>query len=135
MITQPKVGKMRFSDRARDKAEMKAKKGQKSPKKPKKVKHDNAKPAPLTTTESVTRQMESAPLGLNGVTAAKQKKKKAAPVNTGEKTRLSDRKKAEQKRRATTWERLRRLAPAALAVPLLLPVLRLLLLPISRSRG
>ncbi len=100
LITQPKVGKMRFSDRARDKAEMKAKKGQKSPKKPKKVKHDNAKPAPLTTTESVTRQMESAPLGLNGVTAAKQKKKKAAPINTGEKTRLSDRKKAEQKKKS-----------------------------------
>ncbi len=95
LITQPKVGKTRFSDQARTKSE---KHHKHAAKKAKKVKHDNAKPVPLTTTEAATRQMESAPLGLNGATAAKQKKKKAAPVNNGHKTRLSDEKKAESKK-------------------------------------
>lgn len=98
LITQPKVGKTRFSDEARNKSEMEARKNQKHPAKKKKVKHDNAKAAPLTTTETASRQMESAPLGLNGATAAKQKKKKTAPVNNGQKTRLSDEKKKEPKK-------------------------------------
>ena len=96
LITQPKLGKTRFSDEARNKSEMEARKHQKKPSK-KKVKHDNAKAAPLSTTETATRQVESAPLGLNGATAAKQKKKKPASVNNGHKTRLSDEKKTEKK--------------------------------------
>lgn len=98
LITQPKVGKTRFSDEARNKSEMEARKNHKRPVKKKKVKHDNAKAVPLTTTETAARQMESAPLGLNGATAAKQKKKKTAPVNNGQKTRLSDEKKKESKK-------------------------------------
>jgi peptidyl-prolyl cis-trans isomerase SurA len=98
LITQPKLGKTRFSDEARNKSEMDARKHEKKPAKAKKVKHDNAKAAPLTTTETATRQMESAPLGLNGATAAKQKKKKPVPVNNGQKTRLSDEKKKEPKK-------------------------------------
>jgi peptidyl-prolyl cis-trans isomerase SurA len=94
LITQPKVGKTRFSDEARTKSETHHKRSAKA----KKVKHDNAKPAPLTNPETATRQMESAPLGLNGATAAKQKKKKPATVNTGQKTRLSDEKKNEPKK-------------------------------------
>ncbi len=98
LITQPKVGKTRFSDEARNKSEMAARKNRKGSPKAKKVKHDNAKPAPLTTTEAATRQVQSAPLGLNGATAEKKKKKKKVPVNPGEKTRLSDQKKTEQKK-------------------------------------
>ncbi len=97
LINQPKVGKTRFSDQARDKSEKQHKKSAKA----KKVKHDNAKPTPLTTTETATRQMESAPLGLNGATAAKPKKKKAATVNNGQKTRLSDQKKTESKKKSS----------------------------------
>jgi len=96
LITQPKVGKTRLSDEARIKGEKRHKHAVK--KKTKKVKHDNAKAVPLTTTESATRQIESAPLGLNGATAAKQKKKKAAAVSNGHKTRLSDEKKTEPKK-------------------------------------
>jgi len=98
LITQPKLGKTRFSDEARNKSEMEARKHHKKPAKKKKVKHDNAKAVPLSTTETATRQMESAPLGLNGSTATKQKKKKPAPVNNGHKTRLSDEKKTEKKK-------------------------------------
>jgi peptidyl-prolyl cis-trans isomerase SurA len=98
LITQPKVGKTRFSDEARANSEKHSKHGAK---KTKKVKHDNAKPAPLTTTETATRQMESAPLGLNGATAAKKKKKKAAPANNGHKTRLSDEKKNKEETPST----------------------------------
>jgi peptidyl-prolyl cis-trans isomerase SurA len=98
LITQPKVGKTRFSDEARNKSEMEARKNHKKSAKTKKAKHDNAKPAPLPATETAARQMQSAPLGLNGATAAKQKKKKPAPVNNGQKTRLSDEKKNEPKK-------------------------------------
>lgn len=98
LITQPKVGKTRFSDEARVKSENHHKHGAK---KAKKVKHDNAKPVPLTTTETATRQMQSAPLGLNGATAAKKKKKKAAPVSNGHKTRLSDEKKTKEQTPST----------------------------------
>lgn len=98
LITQPKAGKTRFSDEARNKSETGARNHDKKPAKKKKVKHDNAKAVPLSTTETATRQVESAPLGLNGATAAKQKKKKAEPVNNGHKTRLSDEKKTESKK-------------------------------------
>ena len=98
LITQPKVGKTRFSDEARDKSELEARKHHKHSAKKKKVKHDNAKAAPLSTTETATRQVESAPLGLNGATAAKQKNKKPATVNNGQKTRFSDEKKKEPKK-------------------------------------
>ncbi len=97
LITQPKVGKTRFSDQARDKSEKQHKKSAKA----KKSKHDNAKPAPLTTNETATRQMESAPLGLNGSTASKTKKKKPAAENNGQKTRLSDQKKTESKKNSS----------------------------------
>ncbi len=101
LITQPKVGKTRFSDQARNKSEMASRKHPKTSRKTKKVKHDNAKPTSLTPTETATRQVQSAPLGLNGATAAKKKKKKkTAPVNTGEKTRLSDQKKNERKKKS-----------------------------------
>ncbi|HET9101442.1 MAG TPA: peptidylprolyl isomerase [Acidobacteriaceae bacterium] len=98
LITQPKVGKTRFSDEARVKSE---KHHKHAAKKTKKVKRDNAKPVPLTTTETATRQMESAPLGLNGATAAGKKKKKAAPVANGHKTRLSDEKKTKEQTSST----------------------------------
>lgn len=98
LITQPKVGKTRFSDEARIKSE---KHHKHSAKKSKRAKHDNAKPVPLTTTERATRQMESAPLGLNGATAAKKKKKKA-DVSNGHKTRLSDEKKKKEQTPSTS---------------------------------
>ncbi|MGH9617552.1 MAG: peptidylprolyl isomerase, partial [Acidobacteriaceae bacterium] len=94
LITQPKVRKTRFSDEARKKSA--EKKRRKRAPRVKKVKYDNARPAPLTIAEAQTRQMESAPLGLNGATAAKKKKKKVH-VRTGKKTRLSDQKKNENK--------------------------------------
>ncbi len=101
LITQPKVGKTRFSDEARNKSERAARKHHKTPRKPKKVKHDNAKPTVLTPAETATRQVQSAPLGLNGDTAAKKKKKKKVQVHNCEKTRLSDEKKSEPKKKST----------------------------------
>lgn len=100
LITQPKVGKTRFSDEARNKSERTARKHQKTSPKHEKVKRDNAKPTALAPTETAARQIQSAPLGLNGATAAKKKKKKKVQVHTGEKTRLSSQKKSEQKKKS-----------------------------------
>lgn len=99
-ITQPVEQKRRFSDEARNKADMEARKNarknHKKFKKVKKVKVDNAKASPLTPTEKQAQQVQSAPLGLNGATATKKKKKKIK-VKGGEKTRMSDQKKSDQK--------------------------------------
>lgn len=74
--------KTRFSNRARVPKEKKAK----APKR------NAMSPEPADAAELADRQTQSAPLGLNGDTAAKKKKKQ---TTTGEKTRLSDRKKDE----------------------------------------
>lgn len=84
---QVKREKTRFSAQA---AKHKNKKGKKA------NKVDEFTPPPPTTEESATRQVQSAPLGLNGDTAKKKKVKKKF---TGEKTRYSDeakKKKEEQ---------------------------------------
>jgi peptidyl-prolyl cis-trans isomerase SurA len=93
-ITQPKQQKRRFSDEARNKSE--AKKAGKHQPKVKNVKQDNAKPTALTPTETANQKVESAPLGLAGDTTHKKKKK--VVVKNGEKTRLSDQKKAAEKK-------------------------------------
>ncbi len=103
-ITQPVQQKRRFSDEARNKAQMEArknarknaKKNHKKIKKAKKLKKDNAKATPLTPAEQAAQKVQSAPLGLEGATATKKKKKKVR-VKNGEKTRLSDQKKSSQK--------------------------------------
>lgn len=95
-ITAPAKTKTRFSDKARDQAELAPKtKHHKGVKKPKKVKVDNALATPLTTTEAANQNVQYAPLGLNGATADKKKKKKVK-VKGAEKTRLSNQKKGEQ---------------------------------------
>ncbi len=95
-ITAPKQQKTRFSDVARNKADMDARKNEKHKKKGlkkiKKVKQDNAKASPLSATEQANKQVQSAPLGLDGSTATKKKAKKVK-VKGGEKTRMSDTKK------------------------------------------
>lgn len=95
-ITAPKQQKTRFSDVARNKADMDARKNEKHKKKGlkkvKKVKQDNAKASPLSATEQANQQVQSAPLGLDGSTATKKKAKKVK-VKGGEKTRMSDTKK------------------------------------------
>lgn len=101
-ITQPKQEKRRFSDEARNKQAYEANKNKnhkrKTPK-VKKVKVDNARPTPLSSTESQNQQVQSAPLGLNGDTVHKKKKKRVR-VKNGEKTRMSDQKK-DQKQKST----------------------------------
>ncbi|MGC1783854.1 MAG: peptidylprolyl isomerase [Acidobacteriaceae bacterium] len=99
-INKPKQEKRRFSDEARDKLAMEARKNHthKTPK-VKKVKVDNARPSPLSGAESQNQQVQSAPLGLNGDTVHKKKKKKVR-VKNGEKTRMSDQKK-DQKQKGT----------------------------------
>jgi peptidyl-prolyl cis-trans isomerase SurA len=98
-ITQPAKVKTRFSDEARDKAEMASRarhrKGAKV-KKVKKVKVDNALATPLSTAEAANQNVQYAPLGLNGATADKKKKVKKKKLKGAEKTRLSDQKKGEQ---------------------------------------
>ena len=99
-ITTSRVEKRRFSDEARNKAELAAKKSQKkktkgqkkAQKQAKKVKKNNTTPTPLSPTEVANQKVQSAPLGLEGATADKKKKKKKVAVN-GQKTRLSDEKK------------------------------------------
>lgn len=90
-ITQPKQEKRRFSDEAvHNKERAAAKKQHKA--KVKKVKQDTAKPTALTPAEVENRNVQSAPLGLEGDTAHKKKKHKVK-VKNGEKTRFSDEKK------------------------------------------
>jgi peptidyl-prolyl cis-trans isomerase SurA len=99
-ISQPKQEKRRFSDEARNKQAYEASKNhkQRTPK-VKKVKVDNARPTSLSSTESQNQQVQSAPLGLNGDTVHKKKKKKIRAKN-GEKIRMSDQKK-DQKQKGT----------------------------------
>ena len=80
----PKEKKKRFSDRARE------------PKQPKgktvvEQQRDKMTPEAPDAAEVADRQTQSAPLGLGGDTATKKKKKETS--TTGEKTRMSDRKK------------------------------------------
>lgn len=83
----PKEKKTRFSDRARE------------PKQPKgktvtDQQRDKMTPEAPDSGEVADRQTQSAPLGLAGDTATKKKKK--ATSTTGEKTRMSERKKPEE---------------------------------------
>ena len=105
MITQPKVGKWRLSDEARNKAKIKARRKHKKGPNVKRVKRDNAKPTSLTPEEAANARVQNAALGLNGSTATKKKKaKKKIRVRNGEKVRLSDEKKKEEqdKRKGTS---------------------------------
>ncbi len=78
--------KTRFSDRAREERKKKA-----APQ------HGDANaPAPPTAGEVADQETQSAPLGLNGNAATNNKKKKKAQAATGEKTRYSQEKKAEE---------------------------------------
>jgi len=76
--------KTRFSDRARQPKEPK----------PKGPQLDPEAPAPADAAEVADRQAQSGPLGLGGNQTPTKKKKQA--TTTGDKTRLSDRKKTEQ---------------------------------------
>ena len=77
--------KTRFSDRARGPRKNKTA-----------VRHADANaPVPPTAAEIADQETQSAPLGLNGNTANKKKRKKAQ-ATTGEKTRFSQEKKSEE---------------------------------------
>lgn len=84
--TKAPTAKTRFSARAVAEKKPKVKKGQKV---------DTLAPAAPDAAEVADRQTQAAPLGLNGDTANKKKKKKS--TITGEKTRLSETKKDEKK--------------------------------------
>lgn len=86
---QAPTHKTRFSDRARTEREHKHKAKRKKP-------VDNFAPAPPDAAEIANRQVQSAPLGLNGDTA-KKKKKRTATVE-GPKTRMSQEKKKHEKK-------------------------------------
>ncbi|MDE3202160.1 MAG: peptidylprolyl isomerase [Acidobacteriota bacterium] len=94
-----KEKKTRFSDRLREeKKENKEKKNASN--------SPGADPMSAPTPDAATianRQIQSAPLGLNGETATK---KKGTETTTGEKTRLSDRKKDEKKEEKPSTGRL-----------------------------
>lgn len=81
----PKPEKTRFSDRARVKKPKNSSGARKT---------DPMAPAPPDASEVVDRQTQSAPLGLGGHLADKNKKNPA--TTTGEKTRYSDRKQDQQ---------------------------------------
>lgn len=95
-LTQPKEKKWRFSDEARHTAPKTSTRSKKHRQTAKKVKRDNATPTPLTPTEAANQKVESAPLGLDGDTTKKPKKKKIK-VRHGQKTRLGDEKKNNEK--------------------------------------
>ncbi len=76
--------KTRFSDRARSPKQAKSSR----------KKAEDASPAPPDAAEVADRETQSAPLGLNGATTSKKKKKHTA--TTGEKTRYSEVKKSQQ---------------------------------------
>jgi peptidyl-prolyl cis-trans isomerase SurA len=80
--TTPVVGKTRFSDRAKENAA--AKKAAKVKKMKEKV---ASAPAPESAEEKATQKTQAAPLGLNGDTAKKKKKKR---VKGAKKERLQD---------------------------------------------
>ncbi len=83
--TAPAEHKTRYSDRVRvERQEKKEKKGQ-----PTHAKTDPLAPAPPDAAEVADQQTQSGSLGLNGDTSKKRK----AATTTGQKTRLSDRKK------------------------------------------
>ncbi len=88
--TAPAEKKSRFSDRARLERQEKKQKGRGAP-----AKTDALVPAPPDAAEVSDRETQSAPLGLAGDTTSK---KKRAATTTGEKTRLSDRKKDESQK-------------------------------------
>jgi peptidyl-prolyl cis-trans isomerase SurA len=90
LVPQAPTHKTRFSDRDRTGSAHKQKtKKQKAP-------VNRFTPAPPDAAEVANRQVQSAPLGLNGDTSSKKKKKKA--TTAGPKTRLSQaQKKPEQK--------------------------------------
>jgi len=64
--------------------------------KPKGPQLDNFTPAPPDSGEVADRQTQSAPLGLNGDTTKKSKKKKGDTATTSEKTRMQNRPKSEE---------------------------------------
>jgi len=98
-ITQPAKVKTRFSDQARVKPVIAVKtKHKRGVKKAKKKKTDNALSSPLSSTEVANQKVQDAPLGLEGATAAKKKKKKAVRVKGEAKTRMSDEKKGDKKK-------------------------------------
>lgn len=99
LLTQPKEGKHRFSDEARVRHEEKKREKRLKTPKVKKAKVNSATPTPLSQTEVENRQVQSAPLGLNGDTVHKKKKKKVHAKN-GRKTRMSDEKKDEDRKNA-----------------------------------
>jgi peptidyl-prolyl cis-trans isomerase SurA len=77
--TKPKpTQKTRFSDRAKEPKQLKAKG----------LQPDKLAPAAPDAAEVADRQTQASPLGLAGDTSAKKKKK--SPTTTGQKTRLSD---------------------------------------------
>ncbi|HWA94336.1 MAG TPA: peptidylprolyl isomerase [Terracidiphilus sp.] len=88
--------KTRFSDRLRDQKKKDKKKSSEAP-----VVDPMSAPTPDAATIA-KRQIQSAPLGLNGDTATKKKK---AETTTSEKTRLSDRQKEEKKEEKPTGDR------------------------------
>ncbi len=88
--------KTRFSDRLRDEKKKEKKKSSKVP-----PVDPMAAPTPDAATIA-NRQIQSAPLGLNGDTASKKKKPE---TTTGEKTRFSDRQKEEKKDENPTGDR------------------------------
>lgn len=105
VVNPPKPEKRRFSDEARDKAELEARKNQqkrnkaekKAEKKAAKAKKKSAvTPTPLSATELANQKVQSAPLGLDTTASAKKTKKKKTRVKGAEKVRLSDEKKAKK---------------------------------------
>jgi peptidyl-prolyl cis-trans isomerase SurA len=76
--------KTRFSARAREEKK----------KKPSTPRVDAMAPTPPTASEVADQQTQTAPLGLNGNTAATKKKKKPQQASTGEKTRYAQEKKS-----------------------------------------
>ena len=95
VVSAPKAGKSRYSDRLRDKQRVQHKThGKQHARKSKKVK---TKPtsSTLTPEEQANQKVQSAPLGLSG-SSAQSHKKKVKPAHTG-KTRLSNQKKESDK--------------------------------------
>lgn len=99
MLVQPKEGKRRFSDEARIRHEEKKREKRLKIHTVKTAKVNSATPSPLSQTELDNQKVQSAPLGLDGDTVHKKKKKKVH-VKNGHKTRMSDEKKDEDRKNA-----------------------------------